>query len=124
MRDWSEKGRIVTKGLCPPEIRDINVAELYAAKIGIETAVREWSPVTGVQINSDNRIVCTSLYPWSDTHRNKDIRAIQDEIRKFLAGKNIRVRLSQSTPGRYVGTELVELPMRPACKASPTPGGT
>lgn len=89
----SEKGRIVEGGACPEHVTDSNVAELYAVQIGIETIVQQWSPVTGIQINSDSLTVCNALYPWSTTHNNLHIRAVQDKIREFLASKTIRVRL-------------------------------
>lgn len=92
----SEHGRIVEGDLCPSHVRDSNVAELYAAKMGIELIFKQWSPIvaiTGIQINSDNSTVCSSLYPWSTENSNQHIRAVQNEIREFLARNNIRVRL-------------------------------
>lgn len=85
----SEKGRIIDSGKCPESVRCPTSAELYAAKIGVQVAVREWG-AQGVQINTDCSAVVGALgsgYRWFG---RKDLRVIQDEI--LRAGARLRTK--------------------------------
>lgn len=88
----SEKGRITKSGKCPQTVDDSNAAEMYAALVGITVAIRDWGPLTGIQINSDSRVVCGSLYPWSPENRHPTIRRIQTEIRRIIKEAGIKIR--------------------------------
>jgi ribonuclease HI len=88
----SEKGRIVKSGKCPVAVDDNNAAEMYAALVGITVALRDWGPLTGIQVNSDNQVVCTSLYSWSKENRHPTILRIQTKIRQIVAESGVRIR--------------------------------
>jgi len=88
----SEKGRIVKYGKCPAAVDDNNAAEMYAALVGITVALRDWGPLVGIQVNSDNQVVCSSLWPWSKDNRHPTIHRLQTAIRKLAQENSIKLR--------------------------------
>src|SRR5580658_666792 len=50
----SQRGRVVQKGECPPEIRDSNMAELYAAVKAVELAKEHWPETSAGLLNMDS----------------------------------------------------------------------
>src|SRR5580658_8974862 len=50
----SQRGRVIRNGECPPEIRDSNMAELYAALQAVELAKETWPETSAVLLNMDS----------------------------------------------------------------------
>jgi ribonuclease HI len=50
----SDRGRVVLKGECPPDIRDSTMAELYAAVQAVELAKQSWPETSAVLLNMDS----------------------------------------------------------------------
>jgi ribonuclease HI len=88
----SYNGRIRKQGKCPEGLTDSNEAELYAALMGIKIALEEWGHFTGIFVNSDNLLVCRSIFPWSKDVRNAKIHLIQNQIREICSANNILIR--------------------------------
>jgi ribonuclease HI len=57
----SQRGRVVQKGECPPEIRDSNMAELYAAVQAVELAKQNWPETSAVLLNMDSTAVIDKI---------------------------------------------------------------
>ena len=95
----SAQGRIVRYGRCPKEINGAMSAEIYAAYVGIHMALRDWTDVEGILVNSDNQAVCRGLWEWSKPTADPIFNRIQLKIQQRT--KDIKIRTKHVKGHQY-----------------------
>lgn len=90
----SSAGRIERSGVCPPEVRDNNVAEIYAILMGITVGKQEWGELAleGFHVKTDSTAAISVLKYGARPPRHPLSKAYQEQVRELLA-PNIRIKL-------------------------------
>lgn len=90
----SNHGRVVESLTCPPEAVCSNTAEFAAIIAGVERALREWTDVDGIQINTDSQTAIQYLqfYAQLDRLKRKEWLEFRQRLYRLLDSRNCKIQ--------------------------------
>lgn len=89
----SERGRVIRQGVCPSQVTDSFLAELWAIKQALEIAITEWPDTERVLINTDCLALVDALQPGAAYISREEAATIQEEIWAFAFAKYLTLHL-------------------------------
>lgn len=87
-----EQGQLDRFEDCPPEIQDINAAELFAMLSGARLAIATWEGVGGIVLCTDSMNAIKMCHPNARPHRREDFRLLQAEFVAIRQKVEIRTK--------------------------------
>jgi ribonuclease HI len=90
----SSLGRVVRQGVCPPEVRDNNLAEMHAIWMGITIGMETWAKagIEGFHVKTDSTVAISVLKYGARPPRQHASKLYQERVRALLS-PDIRIKL-------------------------------